>query len=251
MRLCEQPSKMQYAYELDGSIEDKINAIATRIYRADGVDFTAQAKKQIAKLAELGFSGLPICMAKTQYSFSDDAAKVGAPEGFRITVRNVKVSAGAGFIVALTGDIMTMPGLPKKPAALGIDVDESGEDNWVVLIKIIRYRVRQAFRTRFFIRKSFVLFCEEQASLSMTCGAAFKRETAFAVSRLKVARVRELSFCAVKPRKNLRRIRTFDLKLLGVSAQTFLLIPVFSYYFLHITCAVRRTYSPLCSTKTE
>ncbi len=127
VRLCEQPSKMQYAYELEGSIEDKIGAIATRIYRADGVDFTAQAKKQIAKLAELGFSGLPICMAKTQYSFSDDAAKVGAPEGFRITVRNVKVSAGAGFIVALTGDIMTMPGLPKKPAALGIDVDESGK----------------------------------------------------------------------------------------------------------------------------
>ena len=127
VRLCEQPSKMQYAYELDGSIEDKISAIATRIYRADGVDFIPQAKKQIAKLAELGFSGLPICMAKTQYSFSDDAAKVGAPEGFRITVRNVKVSAGAGFIVALTGDIMTMPGLPKKPAALGIDVDESGK----------------------------------------------------------------------------------------------------------------------------
>lgn len=127
VRLCEQPSKMQYAYELDGSIEDKISAIATRIYHADGVDFIAQAKKQIAKLAELGFSGLPICMAKTQYSFSDDAAKVGAPEGFRITVRNVKVSAGAGFIVALTGDIMTMPGLPKKPAALGIDVDESGK----------------------------------------------------------------------------------------------------------------------------
>ena len=127
MRLCEQPGDFHYSYELDGTIEDKLNAIATRIYHADGVTLTPAAKKQAAELTALGFDKLPICMAKTQYSFSDDAAKLGAPRGFTITVRNLKVSAGAGFLVALTGDIMTMPGLPKVPAAEKIDVDEFGK----------------------------------------------------------------------------------------------------------------------------
>lgn len=126
VRLCEEPNHFRCSYELDGSIEDKLDAICRRIYHADGVVLTANAKKQAAKLTELGFGGLPICMAKTQYSFSDDASLLGAPDGFTVTVRNLKVSAGAGFIVALTGDIMTMPGLPKVPAAEKIDVDEKG-----------------------------------------------------------------------------------------------------------------------------
>ena len=126
-RLCEEPSELHYAYELDQPIEKKIEDIAERIYHADGVDFTPAAKKQLAQLEEQGFGGLPVCMAKTQYSFTDDPKKLGAPEGFRITVRNVKVSAGAGFIVALTGDIMTMPGLPKVPAAEKIDVTPDGK----------------------------------------------------------------------------------------------------------------------------
>lgn len=126
VRLCEEPNHFRCSYELDGSIEDKLDAICRRIYHADGVVLTANAKKQAARLAELGFGELPICMAKTQYSFSDDASLLGAPEGFTVTVRNLKVSAGAGFIVALTGDIMTMPGLPKVPAAEKIDVDENG-----------------------------------------------------------------------------------------------------------------------------
>ena len=126
IRLCDEPSDFHFSYEL-GGIKESIEAIAKRVYRADGVDFTTAATKQIAQLEEQGFTNMPVCMAKTQYSFSDDASKLGAPEGFRITVRNVKVSAGAGFIVALTGDIMTMPGLPKHPAAENIDVTPEGK----------------------------------------------------------------------------------------------------------------------------
>ena len=126
IRLCDEPSDFRCSYEL-GGIKESIEAIATRVYRADGVDFTTAAAKQIAQLEEQGFTNMPVCMAKTQYSFSDDATKLGAPTGFRITVRNVKVSAGAGFIVALTGDIMTMPGLPKHPAAENIDVTPEGK----------------------------------------------------------------------------------------------------------------------------
>ena len=126
VRLCEQPSDFRYSYDLDGSIEDKLEAICRRVYHADGVALTPTAKKQAQRLTDLGFGGLPICMAKTQYSFSDDPALLGAPRGFTVTVRNIKVSAGAGFLVALTGDIMTMPGLPKVPAAEKIDVDEDG-----------------------------------------------------------------------------------------------------------------------------
>ena len=126
VRLCEQPNEFRQSYELNMSIADKINAIATKIYHADGVDFIGSAPKQMKELEALGFGELPICMAKTQYSFSDDQTKLGAPKGFRISVRNLKVAAGAGFIVALTGDIMTMPGLPKVPAAEKIDVDENG-----------------------------------------------------------------------------------------------------------------------------
>ena len=126
VRLCERPNDFTFSYELSGSIEEKIEAIVKKIYGGDGVDFLPAAKKQIATLTELGFSELPVCVAKTQYSFSDDPTKLGAPEHFRITVKNVKVSAGAGFIVVLTGDIMTMPGLPKVPAAEKIDVDENG-----------------------------------------------------------------------------------------------------------------------------
>ena len=126
VRLCEQPSDFHCSYELDGSIEGKLEAICRRVYHADGVVLTPNAKKQAQRLTELGYGGLPICMAKTQYSFSDDPALLGAPRGFTVTVRNLKVSAGAGFLVALTGDIMTMPGLPKVPAAEKIDVDEEG-----------------------------------------------------------------------------------------------------------------------------
>ena len=127
VRLCEEPNDFTYSYELDGTIKEKIEAIATKIYHADGVNFTANAEKQIKTLTELGYDKMPICMAKTQYSFTDDQTKLGAPTGFTITVRNVKVSAGAGFLVALTGEIMTMPGLPKAPAAERIDVDENGK----------------------------------------------------------------------------------------------------------------------------
>ncbi len=127
VRLCEVEHGFTCSYELDGSIEDKLDAIARRIYHADGVDLTPGARKQLAQLERQGFGNMPICMAKTQYSFSDDLHLLGAPTGFRITVRNLKVSAGAGFIVALTGDIMTMPGLPKKPAALNIDVTADGK----------------------------------------------------------------------------------------------------------------------------
>ena len=126
VRLCEQPSDFRYSYSLEGSIEDKLETICRLVYRADGVVLTPAAKKQAQRLTELGFGGLPICMAKTQYSFSDDPALLGAPRNFTVTVRNLKVSAGAGFLVALTGDIMTMPGLPKVPAAEKIDVDENG-----------------------------------------------------------------------------------------------------------------------------
>ncbi len=127
VRLCEEPNDFHYSYELDGTIKEKIEAIAKKIYRADGVTFTANAEKQIQTLTELGYDKMPICMAKTQYSFTDDQTKLGAPTGFTITVRNVKVSAGAGFLVALTGEIMTMPGLPKVPAAERISVDENGK----------------------------------------------------------------------------------------------------------------------------
>ena len=126
VRLCEQPNDFTYSYDLDMSIEEKLNAIVTKVYHGDGVVLTPAAKKQAQQLTELGFGTMPICMAMTQYSFSDDPAKLGAPKGFEGTVRNLKVSAGAGFIVALTGDIMTMPGLPKVPAAEKIDVDSDG-----------------------------------------------------------------------------------------------------------------------------
>ena len=126
VRLCEKENDFTFSYDVNDTIENKIKAIVTKIYGGNGVSFTPAAKKQIATLTELGYGNLPICMAKTQYSFSDDAKKLGAPSGFDITVRNVKISAGAGFIVALTGEIMTMPGLPKVPAAEHIDVDENG-----------------------------------------------------------------------------------------------------------------------------
>jgi len=127
LRLCDQPKDFHYCYDVNDTIENKLAAIATKIYRADGVNLTAGAKKQLQQLTALGYDKLPICMAKTQYSFSDDATLLGAPRGFRVTVRNLKVSAGAGFLVALTGDIMTMPGLPKVPSAEKIDVDENGK----------------------------------------------------------------------------------------------------------------------------
>ena len=129
IRLCEEETSdtFQFVYDLDTTIEEKLNAIATKVYRADGVVVTAAAKKQIQQLTELGFDTLPICMAKTQFSFSDDQTRLGAPRGFKITVREVKVNAGAGFLVAKTGDIMTMPGLPKVPASERIDIDENGK----------------------------------------------------------------------------------------------------------------------------
>ena len=126
VRICELPNHFQQSYELDQPIIDKLNAIATKVYHADGVDLVGNAVKQVKEIEAMGCGNLPICMAKTQYSFSDDPSKLGAPKGFRVTVRNIKVCGGAGFIVALTGDIMTMPGLPKVPAAEKIDVDENG-----------------------------------------------------------------------------------------------------------------------------
>ena len=126
VRLCEQPNHFAFAYPDEMSIEEKLDTICRRVYHADGVVLTANAKKQAAQLTELGFSDMPICMAKTQFSFSDNASLLGAPRGFKVTVKEMKVNAGAGFIVAKTGDIMTMPGLPKIPAAEKIDIDESG-----------------------------------------------------------------------------------------------------------------------------
>ena len=126
LRLVERKNDFHFVYEDSLSIEDKINTIATKIYRADGVTYTANAKKQLATIEGLGFTDLPVCMAKTQFSFSDDPALLGAPRGFKITIKDVKVCAGAGFIVAKTGDIMTMPGLPKVPSAEKIDIDENG-----------------------------------------------------------------------------------------------------------------------------
>ena len=126
VRLCDMPSNFRFAYDANDSIEKKLRDICRNVYGADGVSLTPAAKNQLVQLEALGFGSLPICMAKTQYSFSDDPALLGAPEGFTVTVRSLRVSAGAGFIVALTGDIMTMPGLPKVPAAERIDVDENG-----------------------------------------------------------------------------------------------------------------------------
>ncbi len=126
MRLTEQPHEFHFSYETGATIEEALEAVATKIYHADGVDYTPGAKKQLKQLHDTGFGNLPVCVAKTQYSFTDDQHLLGAPENFRITVRNLKVSAGAGFVVALTGDIMTMPGLPKVPAAEKIDVLEDG-----------------------------------------------------------------------------------------------------------------------------
>ena len=134
VRLCEEgdaegrsAKTLQFAYDDALGLREKIETVAKRVYRADGVDFDPKAAKEIAKLEKLGFGGVPVCMAKTQYSFSDDKSLLGAPRGFRITVREVKVSAGAGFVVALTGNVMTMPGLGKHPAAFNIDVDETGK----------------------------------------------------------------------------------------------------------------------------
>ena len=129
VRLCEEEdnSGFSFSYDAEDTIENKIKDIVTKVYGGDDVAFLPAAKKQIAKLTEMGYGNMPICVAKTQYSFSDDPTKLGAPDGFTVTVRNVKVSAGAGFIVVLTGDIMTMPGLPKVPAAMKIDVDENGK----------------------------------------------------------------------------------------------------------------------------
>ena len=127
VRLCEEEQgDFRFSYELDRPIAEKIETIVRRVYRGDGVNILPAAQKEIDRLTALGFDKLPVCMAKTQYSFTDDKSVLGAPEGFTVTIRNVKVSAGAGFIVALTGDIMTMPGLPKKPAAENIDVDANG-----------------------------------------------------------------------------------------------------------------------------
>ncbi|NLL55749.1 MAG: formate--tetrahydrofolate ligase [Clostridiales bacterium] len=126
VRLCEKDNGFGYIYHVNDTIENKVNSIVTKIYGGESAEFLPQAKKQVSELVKLGFDKLPVCMAKTQYSFSDNPALLGAPTNFKVTIKNVKLSAGAGFIVVLTGDIMTMPGLPKKPAAQNIDIDESG-----------------------------------------------------------------------------------------------------------------------------
>jgi formate--tetrahydrofolate ligase len=127
VRLCEQPNNFEYSYDVNLSIREKIEAIATKIYRADAVSILPNAQKQIEQLEKLKMDKVPVCMAKTQYSFSDDPSLLGAPKGWTLTVRNIKISAGAGFVVALTGEIMTMPGLPPVPAAEKIDVDNTGK----------------------------------------------------------------------------------------------------------------------------
>ena len=127
VRLCEEEAPhFTFSYEDNLSLEDKIKAVVTKVYGGIGINIMPNAKKELAKLTELGFGSMPVCIAKTQYSFSDNPALLGAPKGFTVTVKNVKVSAGAGFVVVLTGDIMTMPGLPKVPAAEKIDVDDNG-----------------------------------------------------------------------------------------------------------------------------
>ena len=126
VRLCEQPSTLSYAYDLDDSLETKVDKIVTRVYGGTGAKFSPEAKRQLRQFQKLGYGNLPVCMAKTQYSFTDNAKKPGAPTGFAVTVRNLRLSAGAGFLVAQTGDILTMPGLPKEPAAERIDVDAHG-----------------------------------------------------------------------------------------------------------------------------
>ena len=127
VRLCEEETgDFAFAYPPEASLEEKIRAVVQRVYHGADIALLPAAKKQLDQLTALGFGALPVCMAKTQYSFSDDPAKLGAPEGFTVTVKQVKVSAGAGFVVVLTGDILTMPGLPRVPAAEGIDVDENG-----------------------------------------------------------------------------------------------------------------------------
>ena len=126
MRLCGEQHDFRFCYDEKAPIKEKIASIVTHIYGGKDVAYTPEAEAEIARLTELGFGQLPVCMAKTQYSFSDDAKKLGAPEGFTVTVRTVKVSAGAGFVVVLTGNILTMPGLPKVPAAENIDVTEDG-----------------------------------------------------------------------------------------------------------------------------
>lgn len=128
VRLCEEEKgDLRFSYPLDCTIEEKIDAVVRKVYGGSGINILPAARKQIDKLASLSFGGLPVCIAKTQYSFSDDPTLLGAPEGFTVTVKNVKISAGAGFIVVLTGDIMTMPGLPRRPAAERIDIDENGK----------------------------------------------------------------------------------------------------------------------------
>lgn len=127
VKLVEGENDFHFVYEDDLTLKEKIGAVASKIYRADGVDYTAAALKQMAAIERDGFGHLPVCIAKTQYSFSDDPKLLGAPENFRITVREVKLCSGAGFVVVKTGDIMTMPGLPKVPAAEKIDVDEDGK----------------------------------------------------------------------------------------------------------------------------
>ena len=127
VRLCGEKNDFRFCYDETLPIKEKIGAVATKVYGGDGVDYTPEAEEQIARLEELGYGKTPVCIAKTQYSFSDDATRLGAPDGFRITVRSVKISAGAGFVVVLTGNILTMPGLPKVPAAERIDVDENGK----------------------------------------------------------------------------------------------------------------------------
>ena len=124
--LAEEPNHFSYVYDLDDSIEEKLNKIVQKVYGGAGVELAPSAKKELKELERLGFGNYPICMAKTQYSFSDDASLLGAPKDFTVMIRNLKVSAGAGFIVALTGAVMTMPGLPKSPAAERIDIDEKG-----------------------------------------------------------------------------------------------------------------------------
>ncbi|MPM50683.1 Formate--tetrahydrofolate ligase [bioreactor metagenome] len=127
LRLSEKESNVEFAYELDIPIKDKIKAIATKLYGAETVEFSPKASKEIANFEKLGFGNLPICMAKNQYSLTDDPKILGRPTGFKITIRDITISAGAGFLVALTGDIMKMPGLPKVPAAENIDVDVDGK----------------------------------------------------------------------------------------------------------------------------
>ena len=219
VRLCEQPNQFGFTYPLEASIEEKLESICKRVYHADGVTLTANAKKQAAQLTELGFGNLPICMAKTQYSFSDDPSLLGAPKGFTVTVRNLKVSAGAGFIVALTGDIMTMPGLPKVPAAEKIDVDENGKITGGTVTVVgsqsasvnVNEELPMADNTKFYTMSDGTLVADETGYVAEVNGTLYKSLTDAISAAGDNATITLVDNVTLSSKLNLSSNLTFDL----------------------------------------